>query len=164
MQKIIFTFSPVILIMFIAIAELKAEEDKIEELLVTYNNALDFLNTEDFESALPLLTEVIRSSPSNSDLMHLALSHRGSCYYELNQYFLAVNDFNAALFVNVKENIYHNSETTEFLTEYINGINYFLSGSAKQLTGSQSAACADWLRSRNLGERRADEMIRKYCQ
>ena len=140
-----------------------AKESKVQEAVDLYEKALELLNAEEFASAIPVLSDVIRMSPANSDLKHLALSHRGTCYYELNQFFLAINDFNGALFVNVTETHYHNPATTDFLTNYINGINFYLSGSAKRETGSLRAACIDWRRAERLGESRAMKLIKKHC-
>ncbi len=87
-----------------------------------YKIAKDKIEAEEWENAIPLLTQIIDKDSS----LHEAFQSRGQCYYNTNDYKLAINDFNAAYELNKNYKLQYNLGVLSIKNEnYSNAINYF---------------------------------------
>ena len=106
-----------------------------------YNKGTSEAALELYKDAILSFSTCIEIDPKNT----VGYMNRGNCYVMLKEYTSAVNDYTTAISLNPKSaNAYYNR------------------GAAYQLAGNKNA-CNDWLKAQSLGDKRAGEMLKKYC-
>lgn len=132
---------------------------KYEEALAEYNEAIQLNSAElkyflrrafvysalkNYQAAIEDYTKVLESQPNNA---YVFIS-RGSSYNKLEKYELAIKDFNAALGIDPKNQEAYNNR-----------------GWSKEYMGDHDGACADWKKSKKLGNGEAKIIMKNtHCK
>jgi tetratricopeptide (TPR) repeat protein len=130
------------------------ENDKVKEAIVEYSKALSvdsehmnsllrrgfaYSQTEQYELAVKDFSKIIEMKPT-----HIwAYTSRGSAYNKLKKYNLAMNDFNKVLMLDPENQEAYNNR-----------------GWSKKFTNDQEGACADWKKSRKMGNEEAKIILK----
>jgi len=114
---------------------------------------------EDYNGAGQDLTIAIRLDPQNADF----LSNRAHVSYNQGNYSRAVTDYTRSIILIIKnsQNI-SSGPALKKMSKKLRSI-YLIRGSAFIQLNRTGEACDDFQRSRDLGERRAFNYIRRYC-
>ena len=114
---------------------------------------------EDYNGAGQDLTIAIRLDPQNPNF----LSNRAHASYNLGNYTRAVTDYTRSIILMIKnaERI-SSGPALKKMSKELRSI-YLIRGSAFIQLNRNGEACDDFQRSRDLGERRAFNYIRRYC-
>ncbi len=108
-----------------------------------YNNrGIAKVTLEDYRGAIKDYTKAIELNPNYAE----AYINRGIAKGKLKDYRGAIQDFNKAIALNPND-----------ADAYINR------GIAKNYLGDKAGACLDWSKAGELGEYKAYELIRQYC-
>lgn len=124
-------------------------QEKVEEAIKEYTKALAvdpehmnallrrgfaYSQTEKYELAVADFSKIIAMKPN-----HIwAYTSRGSAYNKMKKYTLAMNDFNKVLTLDPENQEAYNNR-----------------GWAKKFTGDSDGACADWKKSKKMGNQEA---------
>ncbi len=115
---------------------------------------------EDYPGAAQDLTEAIRLNANQEEYYR----HRGHANYNTGRYTGAVTDYTRSintLFAQTQSTTDQDKLTA--ITEKLRDL-YLIRGSAFALLERDGEACDDFSRSRDLGERKAYNYLRKYCR
>lgn len=107
-----------------------------------YNLGNVKLELGDTKAAVALYSKAIKASSKSIELY----LNRGFAYMKMSDYKSAISDFSKA--IEIKP------------TDY-NG--YFNRGVAKNKSGDKTGACKDWTKAASLGDKGAEELVKKNC-
>lgn len=114
---------------------------------------------EDFNGAGEDLDRAIELNPENEKYYSI----RAHIHYNLGNYLNSIRDYTRAINI-LYENIENSDsdQVVQTISEEIRGL-YLIRGSAFIQLNRTGEACDDFQRSRDLGERKAFNYIRRYC-
>jgi tetratricopeptide (TPR) repeat protein len=135
----------------------KAVTGKHTEALEDYKSALNInpeyatahYNKGTSEASLELYSDAIASFTKAIELdskKTMSYMNRGNCYVMIKDYKSAINDYSTVIAIDPK-----NSDA------------YYNRGAAYQFAEDKNA-CNDWRKAQSLGNKRAGEMLEKYCK
>ena len=96
-----------------------------------------------FEKAIPDFDRAIRLNPSYG----YAYNNRGFAWFSLKKFTQAMADYNMAIEKNPK-----------------NGLAFLYRGNCHEVMGAHDKACLDWMKSAALGNKQAEELVKRNCR
>lgn len=101
------------------------------------------IGRKDFTSAIMDFNVILRSNQNDTDVLY----NRAITYFNSKQYSQSINDYTRLIILTPSnQNLYLNR------------------GMALQLSGNPVKACEDWNHALTLGDKRAQNLISKYCR
>jgi tetratricopeptide (TPR) repeat protein len=115
---------------------------KPEYATAYYNKGTSEAAMELYKDAIASFTKCIELDPEKT----MSFMNRGNCYVMVNDYKSAISDYSKVISVS--------PESSDA---------YYNRGAAYQYAGDKKA-CDDWRKAQSLGNKRAGEMLSKYCK
>ena len=95
---------------------------------------------------------------------------RGECYYELDKYSFAINDFTMAIAMFEKEKTITQNKSNTFSEAKLSVINgylkllYFNRGLSYSMLKNNTKACVDFNKAVDYGSTKAVDIIKEFCK
>jgi len=117
--------------------------EKIKKFQKTFDDGFAAFNRNDFNLAIKYFTVIIENEPSIVD----PFEYRAFCYFNLKKYTQSLADVERAIAINQAKASYYN-----------------LRGAAKHMMGDDPAACIDFQKAIDMGDKDAIQNVEKFCK
>lgn len=120
-----------------------SESIRLKPYREDYQTAMDLYSGKQYRESCKLLTRII----NHDTAIYSLYEYRAFCYYFLNDYRLCIADVDFAMKGgHIKPNLYN------------------LRGVSWHMTGNDSAACADFIKAMDMGDKDAQNNYDHFCQ